>query len=298
MTGDSPKKSCRKIGLPWRIVPSVRALEARVQELEQANSAREQPKTALTAHPQEIEHHFRGPTWTATHPGKPTANFIAPILAGERKKILDDFHRMFYDLTDANSYRTYFVSWLGYEMFKWPFDLWIYQEIIVRTRPDVIIETGTYRGGSALFLASLCDLMQQGEVVTVDLDESQKAERPLHPRITYLTGSSTDPAIVDRIMSIVAGRTNVMAILDADHSRDHVLAELRIYSQFVPPNGYLVAEDSNINGHPVYPEFGPGPWEAVEQFLSENPNFFIDRDCERFLLTANPGGFLRRRGTK
>lgn len=77
-----------------------------------------------------------------------------------------------------------------------------------------------------------------------------------------------------------------------------MLAELRIYNQFVPPNGYLVAEDTNINGHPAYPDFGPGPWEAVEQFLSENQDFFIDRNCERLLVTMNLGGFLRRRGQK
>jgi len=84
-------------------------------------------------------------------------------------------------------------------------------------------------------------------------------------------------------------------ILDSDHHRDHVLEELRIYHRFVPPNGHLIVEDTIINGHPAYPEFGPGPYEAVESFLEENPDFYADRTQERFYLTQNPKGFLRRR---
>jgi cephalosporin hydroxylase len=220
---------------------------------------------------------------------------VPPAFDQERRSVIDEFHRILYDSIDQSLRRSYCISWLGYEMLKWPTDLWVYHDIVVSMRPDVIVETGTHRGGSALFLATLCDLLQQGQVITIDIDETHKAFRPLHPRIAYLTGSSTDPAIVDQVRSMIAGRRNVIVILDADHNRDHVLAELRIYSELVPPNGYLIAEDTNINGHPAYPDFGPGPWEAVEQFLSENPDFVRDHSCERFLVSMNPSGFLRRK---
>ncbi len=86
-----------------------------------------------------------------------------------------------------------------------------------------------------------------------------------------------------------------MVILDSDHSRDHVLRELELYSPLVTPGCYLVVEDTNVNGHPVSPEFGPGPMEAVEAFLETTNDFEVDRSREKLLLTFNPSGYLRRR---
>ena len=88
-----------------------------------------------------------------------------------------------------------------------------------------------------------------------------------------------------------------MVVLDSDHRRDHVLAELDAYADFVTPGCYLIVEDTNVNGHPVAPEFGPGPTEAVERFLDADNRFAVDQTQEKFLLTFNPGGFLRRRST-
>jgi hypothetical protein len=88
-----------------------------------------------------------------------------------------------------------------------------------------------------------------------------------------------------------------MVLLDDDHTRDHVLEELRAYQRFVTPGSYLIVEDTNINNHPVFPEFGPGPMEAVETFLRESNEFAVDRSREKFFLSFNPGGFLRKNGT-
>lgn len=232
--------------------------------------------------------------WTAYNLGQDSREFSEPVLTADERATVDAFHRIYYGKEGAQpTVRTYFLSWLGYEMFKCPLDLWVYQEIIAKQKPDLIVETGTYRGGSALFLATICDLMGHGRVVTVDIDSTLADVRPKHPRITYLTGSSVDPDILLEIAGIAAERT--LVILDSDHHRDHVLAELRAYSRFVQPGGYLVVEDTNINGHPAYDSFGPGPWEAVDAFLSEQADFFADRSCERFLMTMNPRGFLRRR---
>jgi cephalosporin hydroxylase len=85
-----------------------------------------------------------------------------------------------------------------------------------------------------------------------------------------------------------------MVILDSDHSKSHVLAELRAYSPFVSVGNYLVVEDTNVNGHPAYPGFGEGPWEAVNEFLSGQDAFEVDRTREKFFLTFNPGGYLKR----
>jgi cephalosporin hydroxylase len=202
--------------------------------------------------------------------------------------VTDEFHRLYYDTAVWKD--TY---WLGVRTQKCPLDLWVYQELLVEQKPDLIVETGTAHGGSALYLASVCDLLGRGEVVTVDIFPIEG--RPAHDRITYLTGSSTAPEVVAEVERIVAGRENALVILDSDHARDHVLDELRIYSRFVPPGGYLIVEDTNVNAHPVFPEHGPGPMEAVEAFLGETDEFEVDSRREKFFLTFNPRGFLRRK---
>jgi cephalosporin hydroxylase len=202
--------------------------------------------------------------------------------------VADAFHRLYYDTAVWKD--TY---WLGVHAQKCPLDLWIYQEIVHEQRPDLIIETGTAHGGSALYLASICDLLGRGDIVTVDIYPIEG--RPAHDRITYLTGSSTAPEVVAEVERLAEGRERVLVILDSDHSRDHVLDELHIYSRFVPPGGYLIVEDTNVNGRPVFPEHGPGPMEAVDAFLGDTDEFEIDATREKFFLTFNPRGFLRKR---
>jgi len=202
---------------------------------------------------------------------------------------VDRFHGLYYDGAQTTWKNTF---WLGTAVQKCPLDLWVYQELIVELRPELILETGTCAGGSALFLASMCDLVGRGEVVTVDIDP--RPGRPAHPRITYLTGSSVDEAILAELRARVRGKSPVIAILDSDHSREHVAAELSAYAPLVTAGSYLVVEDTNINGHPVLPEFGPGPREAVDAFLATNSAFEIDERREKFLMTFNPHGFLRK----
>jgi cephalosporin hydroxylase len=182
--------------------------------------------------------------------------------------------------------------WRGVPTQKCPLDLWVYQEIIWSTRPDLIVETGTAAGGSALYLASICDLQGHGRVITIDIED--RPDKPRHRRIEYVSGrSSVDPAVVAHVRRRASGG-QVMVILDADHSRDHVLAELRAYAPMVTAAQYLIVEDTNINGHPVLPEFGPGPMEAVQAFMAENGDFEPDDQREKFMLTFNPGAYLRR----
>jgi len=216
-------------------------------------------------------------------------------LTADEQRIVDDFHDLYYSKLDGGrGLHTIVLAWMGHEMFKCPLDLWLYQELIVLNRPGLIIETGTYKGGSALYLACICDLVGHGTVVTIDIDDTHRAIQPQHPRLRYLSGSSTAPEIFAQAAAQAAEAGDVMVILDSDHSHDHVLDELRLYSQLTPVGGLLVVEDTNVNGHPTYPTFGPGPWEAVDSFLAENSNFVADRTYERFLLTMNPRGILRR----
>jgi cephalosporin hydroxylase len=117
--------------------------------------------------------------------------------------------------------------------------------------------------------------------------------RPVHRRIRYVHGSSTDPAIVAQVRAAAEGK-RAMVILDSDHAAAHVAAELAAYHDLVTIGCYLIVEDTNVNGHPVRPDFGPGPMEALDAFLAGRDDFVSDLDRERFLLTMNPRGFLRR----
>ena len=183
------------------------------------------------------------------------------------------------------------ASWLGSQALKNPLDLWVYQEIMAETRPDVVIETGTYRGGSAHYLASVCDLLGSGEVVSIDI-EPLRDDYPQHPRITYLGGrSSTDPDVLAEIRKRVDGR-RTMIVLDSDHSKAHVDAELEAYAPLVPVGCYLIVEDSNIGQ--IRPDLMPGPLQAIETFLADRSDFEIDREREKFLVTFNPSGYLKR----
>ncbi|MEK7208954.1 MAG: CmcI family methyltransferase [Patescibacteria group bacterium] len=207
------------------------------------------------------------------------------------KDIVNQFHRLYYDSRlFGRGFRNTF--WLGIPTFKCPLDLWIYQEIIFEQKPDLIIECGTAKGGSALFLASICEGVNRGEIVTIDIVEDEG--RPKHNRITYLTGVSTSEKILRKVEEIAKNKEGVIVILDSDHTKDNVLNELRRYNKFVNKGGYLIVEDTNLNGHPVVPNFGPGPMEAVEEFMRENKKFIIDKEKEKFYLTFSPNGFLKR----
>jgi len=205
-----------------------------------------------------------------------------------RKAVVDQFHRLYYHSRKRTWYNTYF---LGVRVRKSPLDLWLYQEILHDVRPDVLVEAGTKFGGSAYYFARLFDLLGHGEVVTIDT--KPEPGLPEHPRITYLTGSSTDPSIIERVDRMIAGR-RVLVVLDSAHGRDHVLEELRLWSPRVAVGSYIVVEDTHADGHPITTRFGPGPRDAVELFLAANDSFEIDASKHKFFFTWNRGGYLKR----
>jgi cephalosporin hydroxylase len=208
------------------------------------------------------------------------------------KRTIRDFQKLYFDgyLFGKTWGEMY---WMGIPIFKCPSDMWVYQEMIYKQKPDLIIETGTCAGGSALYMASMCEMFGKGRVVTVDLVR-HIAGQPPHDRITYLVGDSTSDEIVSQIRGMIPPGGKVMVVLDSDHRAPHVIKELRRYAPLVPVGCYIIVEDSNLNGHPTKPNYGPGPMEAIDEFLAENKDFVIDPDGEKFFVTFNPRGYLRR----
>ena len=208
----------------------------------------------------------------------------------ESRDIISAFHDLYYNGLAGEGRIYERTKWMGVACLKCPLDMWAYQEILHEVRPDLVIETGTHMGGSALFMAHILDLLGKGEIITID---TQTAVRPSHPRIRYVLGSSADETLVG---DLLRGRSDEvrLVVLDSDHSEDHVHRELELFSPFVTVGSYLIVEDTNINGHPTLPSHGPGPFEAVTTFLKSHPDFVVDETREKFLMTFNPRGFLKR----
>ncbi|WP_036697534.1 CmcI family methyltransferase [Paenibacillus taiwanensis] len=200
-----------------------------------------------------------------------------------------DFMTPFY-LHYYNSRAWMDTYWMGHPVYKCPLDLFLYQEILFTVKPDIIVECGTNVGGSALYLAQMCDLMNKGRIITVDIVEF---ERTKHDRITYLTGDSASVDTFNRIKQFINSGDVVLVILDSDHTEQHVYKELMLYHQLVTVGSYVIVEDT-ILGHPVYPELLPGPMEAVARFLPDHDEFRIDKSKHKFHLTFNPNGYLQR----
>lgn len=213
-------------------------------------------------------------------------------IARRKDEIVEDFHHLYYDGFETTWEQTF---WRGIKILKCPLDLWVYQEILWDQKPDLVLETGTAHGGSALWFADMLETIGHGEIITIDIEGSSVfPDRPKHGRLTYIQESSTNPELVSRLSRLWAGK-NVLVVLDSNHSKSHVLQELRMWSPIVPSGGFLIVEDTNVHGHPVCPEHPEGPYEAVEEFLASNSYFVQVPEMEKFQLTFNPGGFLRRR---
>ncbi|MFB6730726.1 cephalosporin hydroxylase family protein [Bacillus mobilis] len=202
--------------------------------------------------------------------------------------ISNEFLKLYYD----SNVWLHDTHWLGVPIFKLPSDLFLYQEIIYELKPDLIIECGTCYGGSALYLASILNLIGKGHVVTIDI--FPQPNRPTHDRITYVTASSVSVQAVQTILNMRKPDDVILVILDSDHSKEHVSKELSLYKSIVTTGSYIIVEDTSINGNPVSPDWGPGPMEAVEEFLAKNKNFIIDESKHKFFISFNPKGYLKK----
>jgi cephalosporin hydroxylase len=186
------------------------------------------------------------------------------------------------------------VSWLGNPVWQNVLDLWTTQEAIGEIRPRLLIESGTNRGGSALFYASLFDLMGEGEVVTIDIEKLHDHE---HPRVTWLLGGSTSPETIRTVTERVGAQDGpVMVILDSDHSKAHVAAELEVYAPLVSSGSLMLVQDGIIDTILTGRPYRPGPLPAIREFLATHPEFELDSRLNgRFLITHHPEGWLRRK---
>ena len=196
---------------------------------------------------------------------------------------------------------------MGVPIIQLPEDLLMMQELIYKTRPDVIIETGTAHGGTALFYASILSLIGNGgKVFSIDIEIRKYNElairaHPLSNQISLFQGDSTLESTVKWVRDQILPSYKVLVVLDSNHTKAHVLEELRMYSKLVTPGSYLVVFDSMMprvadapNGNPTWEKDSPA--QAVEEFLDihSESRFRVDTYYNRLDVTYCPRSFLER----
>lgn len=204
------------------------------------------------------------------------------------EKVKQEFNKQWHESQDGTWHQ---MRWLGVKALKTPTDFWMYQELIVKIKPEWIIETGTCFGGSALFMATICNAIGKGQIISIDIKPPKAAVK--HPRIDFYLGSSIDPETVNYVKKKISSRKgHVLVILDSNHKKNHVLKELALYSPLVTKGSYLIVEDTDINKSVRF-DHGPGPGDALDEWLPTQDRFTVDKECEKYHLTFCPGGYLR-----
>ncbi|OQP57974.1 cephalosporin hydroxylase family protein [Niastella populi] len=212
-----------------------------------------------------------------------------------------------FNIESNKSQYSYNFSWMGRPIIQYPQDMIAMQEIIWEIKPDLIIETGIAHGGSLIYYASLLELIGKGEVLGIDIDirEHNRREIEAHPmfkRIKMIQGSAIDEQLVEQVKEVAKGKQTVLVVLDSNHTEDHVLKELELYSPFVTLGSYIVVFDTIVEDLPegYFKEkrpwgIGNNPKTAVWKFLKQNNKFEIDAAIDnKLLISVAPDGYLKR----
>jgi cephalosporin hydroxylase/GT2 family glycosyltransferase len=184
------------------------------------------------------------------------------------------------------------TRWLGHPVPNAATDLMTYQEILAEVRPDWVIETGTQRGGRAWFLATICELLGHGQVISIG--PRHPDDRPDHPRLRYIAAAPHTPEAREQVCAIVGPDPHALVILGSRTRRDPTRREFESFAPLVPVGSYVIVEHTVLNGFPVDASFGPGPHDALRRLMNLHGEFLADSTRERHALTFNQGGFLRR----
>lgn len=202
---------------------------------------------------------------------------------------------------------SYNFKWMGRPIIQYPQDMIVMQELIWDIKPDLIIETGIAHGGSLIYYASILELIGHGSVLGIDIDirEHNRKEIEAHPmkkRIDMLEGSSISDEIAEHVRAFAKGKEKILVCLDSNHTHDHVLSELKIYSPLVSLNSYIVVFDTIVEDLPEGYFSQKRPWgisnnpkTAVHEFLETTDEFVIDHSIDnKVLISVAPQGYLKR----
>lgn len=200
------------------------------------------------------------------------------------------------------------TNWMGEPCLQLPQDMFAFQEAVYKSRPAYVIECGVAWGGTLLFFASLLSLLGGKKVIGIDIYIPEDLKTRIQAKLPYpgavelIQQSSASEATLEQVKSLIEPDAQTLVLLDSNHTHDHVLAELRLYSQLVKPGGYLICGDTIIDQQPPADKrprawgAGNNPATALRQFMEESGDFEVDTEIENKLLLSNmPGGYLRRK---
>jgi cephalosporin hydroxylase len=243
----------------------------------------------------------------------PTEQYIHDRNEQVRKNMRNDVLRLYKEKFTGELIRTNYTknfTWMGIPILQYPTDIMVMQELIWQIKPDYIIETGVAFGGMIVFYASMLEAIsgpQYGMVAGIDKEIrihnlTELKNHPLWKRIELFEKDSVDPKFVEWLRNANKYRSNILVSLDSNHTHDHVLQELRLYSPLVSVGSYIVVFDTAIEffGHLDKNQNRPwgkanNPYSAVQEFMKGNKEFIVDREVEmRAGITAAPSGWLRR----
>jgi cephalosporin hydroxylase len=221
-------------------------------------------------------------------------------------KTLQTAARQFNNASNSVQY-SYNFSWMGRPVIQYPQDMMAMQEIIWDIQPDLIIETGIAHGGSLIYYASLLELIGNGEVLGIDIDirehnRKEIEDHKMFKRIKMIQGSSIAGETIEQVKKYADGKQKIIVVLDSNHTHDHVMRELELYSPFVGPGSYIVVFDTIVEDLPEGYFSQSRPWgignnpkTAVFEFLKTNKNFVIDEMIDnKLLISVAPKGYLKR----
>ena len=200
-------------------------------------------------------------------------------------KVIKDFNNLYWQAHVQTWGNT---KWRNVRVWKAPTDLWVYQELITEIKPDLIIETGTAYGGSALYMRDILDKeYPEGKIISIDILHEILEEKAKVPGIEFYLGGSTEIETVTHVKALIAAYNcqRVMVILDSDHSEEHVSKELDLYSPLVTVGSIIVIEDTNNH---------LGAQAAGNSWALRQKGFKKNLMCEKFMLTFCRDGFWER----
>jgi cephalosporin hydroxylase/GT2 family glycosyltransferase len=228
----------------------------------------------------------RWPTLAFDALREPTDEVVPPVPVPDEVKLA-----AIESVWDHQAWRD--ASWLGHPVNRYPADLHVYQELLARLRAGLVVLAGEDEGlvGRALYVASVCDQLGHGRVVAVGGEDT--SGRPDHPRVSYVAGAPESPDVAAEVARLAPEPPDALAILGLG-ATPRVVAAFDRYAPLVPVGGYVVVENTVVNGRPVRPGFAPGPYEAVEAVLGRSDDFVADPAGERYTVTFNRNGYLKR----